>query len=103
MTFLEAILLRLTRETTPGEACQLGDASITVRCSSGQCSWEYGGRTFWEVHDLAEAIIEGSNAVPAKLPPLSKRARAMRDTYNQESFPGGSFTESEERSSGWAL
>jgi len=103
MTFLEAILMKLTRETSSGGTCRVGDASITVKSSTDIWEWEYGGRTFWDVHDLAEAIIQDSMAFPTKLPYMSKMARALRGVLDEETSPGEFFMEPPERPWGQAL
>jgi hypothetical protein len=103
MTFLEAILMKLTRETPIGGTCQLGDASITVRCSADQWEWEYKGVTFWDLGDLAETIIQDCTAFPTKLPYRSRMARTVRDALTEETSPREFFLESPERPWGQAL
>jgi hypothetical protein len=76
MNFLERILVKLTRETASGGTCKVGAVSITVRYCSDLWEWEYGGRTFWDVHDLAEAIIQDSKAHSATPLALPRKARA---------------------------
>lgn len=103
MTFLEDIIVKLTRETVSGGTCRIGDASITIRYCSDLWEWDYGGRTFWDVHDLAEAIVQDCIAFPTKLPYKSKMASAVRDALNEESSPGEYFIESHKMPQGQAL
>jgi hypothetical protein len=103
MTYLEDIIMKLTRETTSGGTCRVGDASITVRYCSDIWEWDYGGRTFWDVHDLAEAIVQDCIAFPTKLPYKSKMARTVRDALDEETSPGEFFLEPPERPWGQAL
>ena len=103
MTFLEAIIVKLTRETTSGGICRIGDASITVKHSTDIWEWEYKGHTFWDVHDLAEAIIEDCLTFPKKLPYTSKMTRTVRGALNEESSSGDCFLEPLEGPWGQAL
>lgn len=59
MTFLEAIIKKLTRETPSGGSCRIGDASFTVWYCSDIWEWEYLGEIYWDVQDLAHAIARG--------------------------------------------
>jgi hypothetical protein len=103
MTYLEAIIVKLTRETASGGTCRVGDASITVRYCSDIWEWDYGGRTFWDVHDLAEAIVQDCTAFPTKFPYMSKMARTVREALDEETAPGAFFIESHDRPHGQAL
>jgi hypothetical protein len=103
MSFLEAIIVKLTRETANGGTCRVGDASITVRYCSDIWEWDYGGRTYWDLHDLAEAIIQDTKALPTKPHSMSKRARALSDALKEESSPGAFYIEPHERPQGQAL
>jgi hypothetical protein len=103
MTFLEAMIVSLTRETTSGSTCRIGNASITVKYCKDIWEWEYQGHTFWDVHDLAEAIIEECLAFPKKLPYTSKMARTVRDALEEEFSPDEFFFEPLERPWGQAL
>jgi hypothetical protein len=61
-TALEASIVKLTRETPSGGSRRIGDASFTVWYCSDIWEWEYQGETFWDVQDLAEAMIQRSTA-----------------------------------------
>ena len=67
MTFLEAIIVRLTRETCNGGTCQIGDVTLVVRYCSDIWEWDYLGETYWDVEGLAEAIIRDGRAIPEKV------------------------------------
>jgi hypothetical protein len=103
MTFLEAIILTLTRQTSSGGTCQVGEASITVRYSLDQLEWEYGGSTFWYVQDLAEAILQGGQAFPTKPSNPPGKARTMRGPLEEASSRGTFFLKPPARPSGRAL
>lgn len=64
MTLLESILIKLTRDTSNGSSCRIGDAVIVVRFCSDIWEWDYQGETYWDVQDLAEAIIRDSSPTP---------------------------------------
>lgn len=76
MTFLEAIIKKLTLGTPSGSCCRVGDASFTVRDRSDIWEWEYQGETYWDVQDLAKAIARGSTATPQMISFLSKGTKA---------------------------
>ena len=103
MTFLESTIMKLTRETPSGGTYQIGDASITVSYSSDLWEWEYGGKTYWDVLDLAKAIIQGSKAFPINPPSLPSKAWAIRGARKDNSSPGRFFMELPEAPWGHAL
>lgn len=73
MTFLESILLKLTRETSNGGTCRIGDADFVVRYCSDIWEWEYRGETYWDVQDLAEAMIKDGRVIPEKAHLIANR------------------------------
>ena len=76
MTFLEAIIKKLTLGTPSGSSCRVGDAFFTVRYCSDIWEWEYQGETYWDVQDLAKAIARGSAAAAQKVSFLSQGTKA---------------------------
>lgn len=59
---LQTVLEKLTRETPSGDSCRVGDAFITVWYCSNTWEWQYAGETFWDLQDLAEALLQRSPA-----------------------------------------
>lgn len=72
MTFLESILIRLTRDTSNGGSCHVGDAVVVVRYCSDIWEWEYRGETYWDIQDLAEAMIKDGNVITERAYPYSQ-------------------------------
>jgi hypothetical protein len=91
MTVLESMIKRLTRETPNGGCCQIGDASITVRYCSDIWEWEYQCETFWDVQDLAEALIRSNGIAPHQALALPNRAKASREGLVGEAAREGFF------------
>jgi hypothetical protein len=91
MTFMEVIIMKMTRGIANGGNCRVGDATITVRCGTDIWECEYGGRTFWNLQDLAEAIIQDNKVFPTSLLSPPKKARTLRDALNEETSPGAFF------------
>lgn len=99
MTFLEAIIMKLTLETPSGSVCQIGDASIRVKYCSDVWEWEYQGQTFWDVQDLAEAILQASRSVPPRTPAPARKTRRLKETLQARASQGGFFIHSAEGTS----
>src|ERR1035437_1892894 len=76
-TTLEATIVKLTRETPSGGSRRIGDASFTVWYCSDIWEWEYQGETFWDVQDLAEAIVRRSMAALQQTPFSSKQTKPI--------------------------
>lgn len=90
-TFLESILRQATLATPHGGCCRIGDAVITVRSCTDLWEWDYNGETFWDIEDLAEALIRGNAIAPQQSMALSKRAKPSRDTHRDEAAREGSL------------
>jgi len=84
MTFLEAIILGLTRGCCDGGTFHIGDVSVVLRCSSDIWEWEYRGETYWDVENLAESIIRDGQAVPERASRFSKRIESWKDRAQGE-------------------
>jgi hypothetical protein len=54
---LEETILDLTARTPSGGLCRVGDASFSVYYCSDIWEWEFQGVTYWDVQDLAEAMV----------------------------------------------
>ena len=50
-------LLVQTALTPDGGVCVVGGKSITIWYCSDIWEWEFQGHTYWDVQDLAEAIL----------------------------------------------
>lgn len=56
---LEEIIMDLTSRTPSGGCCTIGDSSFIVWYSSDSWEWEYRGNVYYDLQDLAEAILDG--------------------------------------------
>jgi len=90
-TFLESILRQATLATPHGGCCRIGDAVITVRYCSDLWEWDYNGETFWDIEDLAEALIRGNAMAPREALAVSQRAKPRRDLHRDEAAREGSL------------
>lgn len=76
---LQALLEQLTREAQSGATCQVGNATITVRYCSNFWEWQLAGETFWDLQDLAEALLQGSSTAIEKTQHLPNNCQAGGD------------------------
>jgi hypothetical protein len=81
MTYLETVIKTLTLCTPSGRSCRIGNASFTVRYCSDIWEWEFQGETFWDVHDLAEAIVRSQSIRYSTVPSLSHQTEAKGRTF----------------------
>jgi hypothetical protein len=78
MLTLERMIKKMTIATPTGGYFNIGKASITVAYCSDCWEWEYLGETYWDVQDLAAAIVHGSAAIPRRLSPCSKSSKVQQ-------------------------
>jgi hypothetical protein len=80
MMTLERMIKSMTIATPNGGRYNIGKAFITVSYCSDFWEWEYLGVTYWDIQDLAEAIVRGSAAIPQRRPHWSKWSKVQRRT-----------------------
>jgi hypothetical protein len=56
---LEDILRDLTSRTPSGGCCSIGDCTFTVYYCTDSWEWEYRDNVYYDLQDLAEAILSG--------------------------------------------
>ena len=54
---LEETIKDLTSRTPSGGTCSIGDCSILVRYCADMWEWEFGGVIYYDLQDLADAIL----------------------------------------------
>ena len=73
---LEDTILELTSQTASGGEFKIGEASVRVWFCSDIWEWEYLGETFWDLQDLADALVQGS---PVTLPRAHSQSRGTKN------------------------
>ena len=84
MTLLESILIKLTRDTFNGGSCRVGNAVVVVRYCSDIWEWEYQGETYWDVQDLAEAMIKDGSVIPEEAHVYSQQPKSLKRSFQGE-------------------
>jgi len=74
---LERMIKSMTIATPNGGRYNIGKASITVSYCSDFWEWEYLGETYWDVQDLAEAIVQGTAGSPQRRSLCSKSSKVQ--------------------------